>query len=512
MITADASDRRQPVPAPRAVFESDPLPRLLAAFACALGIAAAFVYFRAELTLSHYDTKGHLVVARRIIDSLTPGWGQIGAVWLPLPHVLNALPVQVDALYRTGLSAVAISILSFTLAAYAMAKLVLLATGSRAGAAVAVAVFATNPNLLYLQATPMTEPLLIALTMWSVLRLYEWVVRGEPRPPAGAGWVLAAACLTRYEAWPVTAVALVATSWAWWRRGLPAREAVGRVLRLATYPAAAIALFLVQSRATVGEWFVSSGFFVPDPRLAGKPLQTLVSLWWGTWHLSGIGIVLVALLALTWTTIAALVRRERAPWLLPLALVGAGALPYAAFLDGHPFRIRYMVPLVAAAAVYAGIGVGLARRAWWIVATVLVLSMVIEAPPFDQRAAMVEEAQWDRPASAARQQVTHCLVAAWDHDTIMASMGSLAHYMQELSREGFRLSDFLHEGNGDIWLAALNEGPAAHANWVLVEEQAEGGDLLAQRARARPAFLAGFERLCAGGGVALYHRTAAGRR
>ena len=39
----------------------------------------------------------------------------------------------------------------------------------------------------------------------------------------------------------------------------------------------------------------------------------------------------------------------------------------------------------------------------------------------------------------------------------MASMGSLGHYMQEASRAGFAIRDFLHEGNGDIWLAALEE-------------------------------------------------------
>jgi hypothetical protein len=41
---------------------------------------------------------------------------------------------------------------------------------------------------------------------------------------------------------------------------------------------------------------------------------------------------------------------------------------------------------------------------------------------------------------------------------------------------------------------------------VLVEEQSEGGDMLAQRQRDRPGFLAGFDRVCEGGGVALYRR------
>ena len=67
-----------------------------AAIVVVWGVSAALVYHDQGLTLSHYDAKGHLVVARRVFDSLTPAWRQIGAVWLPLPHLLNLLPVQID--------------------------------------------------------------------------------------------------------------------------------------------------------------------------------------------------------------------------------------------------------------------------------------------------------------------------------------------------------------------------------------------------------------------------------
>src|SRR5215212_195661 len=84
---------------------------LVALVAAVIGSVVAWHYHRVGLTLSHYDARGHLVVARRIVDSITPGWQQIGAVWLPLPHLLNAVPIQVDLFYRTGASGVAISIL-----------------------------------------------------------------------------------------------------------------------------------------------------------------------------------------------------------------------------------------------------------------------------------------------------------------------------------------------------------------------------------------------------------------
>ncbi len=94
----------------RDVWNPGPLPVLLGRLAALLGLVAVYGYGQLHLTLAHYDAKAHLVVARRILDSLTPGWEQIGAVWLPLPHLLNMLPVQVDVLYRTGGFAIALSL------------------------------------------------------------------------------------------------------------------------------------------------------------------------------------------------------------------------------------------------------------------------------------------------------------------------------------------------------------------------------------------------------------------
>ena len=58
--------------------------------------------------------------------------------------------------------------------------------------------------------------------------------------------------------------------------------------------------------------------------------------------------------------------------------------------------------------------------------------------------------------------MTSCLTAGYRGEKVLVSMGSLAHYMQELSREGFAIADFLHEGNGIIWELAMRTGPSAH--------------------------------------------------
>jgi hypothetical protein len=364
-----------------------------------------------------------------------------------------------------------------------------------------------NPNLLYLQATPMTEPMLLALLSLIVLWLYEWVPLNRDAVPRRLSVVLAAAMLTRYEAWPTIAAAIAGAGYASARLGASAGVALRRSLRLAAWPAAAFALVLVNSRITVGAWFVSDGFFVADTAYAAQPLRDVIAVWWGTHQLSTRITESVAVAAAAFFVLRSALRRVDAAMIVPVALFAAGVLPALAFYQGHPFRIRYMVPLVTACALFCGLAVGMLRPyPRVILAGVLVGITLIQSPPWRADAPMLLEAQWDRDAAEGRRVVTSCLSKEYAGEKIVASMGSLAHYMHDLSAVGVRIADFVHEGNGVIWHRTLETGPAAHAGWMLVEEQAEGGDVLANRIRHDPSFARGMQRLCEGGGVALYKR------
>jgi len=515
-------------------------------------------YHRLGLTLSHYDARGHLVVARRIFDNITPGWQQIGAVWLPLPHLLNALPVQIDLFYRTGASAVALSILSFAVATGAIAWIVSALTASRVAAVVAAVVFAANPNVLYLQSTPMTEPLLLALTLLGVALLIEGAAlkgcatspkgsvtvarpfsasardrspratadapkreegeggqgrdRGPERPGLRAavpdalvGCVFALACLTRYEAWTVTVAALVFAVWAGWRRGEALDTTVRGIGRIALYPALALIAFAIFSRIVVGRWFVPGDFFVPENKALGDPWLAVKEIAWGVRMLSGPLLFAIGLMGLVALLAIGALNRARASALVAVSVVAMAAIPWAAFVKGHPYRIRYMVPLIAVEAIGAGAMVGLSRRARGAVAVAVLAVVAYELRPLAADAPMVVEAQWDRPNVPLRAQVTACIGAPQRGMKIMASMGSLAHHMQEMSRAGFAIRDFLHEGNGDLWLTAI-DGPYPFAQWILIEEKAQGGDVLARTAREHPHFLDGYRRVCEGAGLALYRR------
>ena len=487
------------------------------------GAAAAVHYANLGLTLTHYDARAHLVVARRILDSLTPGWQQIGAVWLPLPHLLNAVPVQVDAWYRSGASAVAISVLSMALACGSLAALVVRTTGSRVAALTGAALMMLNPNVLYLQSTPMTEPLLFGLSLLSIALTSQWldehrvpstdnrvphseyrVPNAEYRVPAGASVALAASCMTRYEAWPIAAAVVTLAMLVMLRRGAPLAIAARAGAWLSLWPIVAVIVFSMNSRWVIGSWFVPSDFFVPENvKAIGNPAEAWRQIDEGLRLLAGSALVWSGYLGAALVAFALIRRRTPHSLVLLLAMAAAAALPMVAYLKGHPFRIRYDLPLVTAAAALAAGGIAVLPALLRLPAAALVLTgTLLQLTPFDNSAPLVQESQREIGAMAGRRVVTAYLRDHYDGTTIMMSMGSLAHYMHDLSNEGFEIRTFLQEGNGEIWRFAMLR-PRGHAGWLMFERHAEGGDTLFHAAQ-RPRWLEGFELVAEGGGVSLY--------
>lgn len=164
--------------------------------------AAALHWFLGQGFLLYYgDAQAHLNIARRVLDSRTPGYEQIGTVWLPLPHLLMLPLVANDAWWRNGLAGGIPSAVCFAIAGtflFAAARRVF---QCGAAALAAAALFALNPNLLYLQSAPMTETVLFVGL--SALLYFSVAYRERPSwfKAAAAGLATLAATLTRYEAW-----------------------------------------------------------------------------------------------------------------------------------------------------------------------------------------------------------------------------------------------------------------------------------------------------------------------
>lgn len=161
--------------------------------------------------LNYGDAVAHLHIARRVFDSHRPGLMQLGSVWLPLPHLLMIPFVAVYSWWANGIAGLIPSALAYLASCAGIYRL------TRnwlkpAPAAVALAFFAANPNLLYLQTTAMTEPLFLCEMIWAAVWLVDWELNLDIHPARSnrllwpIALVLVAAVYTRYDGWILTLV------------------------------------------------------------------------------------------------------------------------------------------------------------------------------------------------------------------------------------------------------------------------------------------------------------------
>src|SRR6266702_1660811 len=213
-----------------AIRRWDPETALVAWIASVVSVASFFYYFHRGELLLYGDAVAHINIARRVFDSRTPGLLQLGTVWLPLPH-LAMIPFLVsDRLWRTGVGGSIPSMIAYVFGAVGILRLVRGIfrasggphNGARFAAWCAVLIYAANPNLIYLQATAMTEPIYLALFIWAVVffadfvRILTSVDQTEKEPTSSAlnkcGLCVAAACLTRYDGWFLAGVLCIAAA------------------------------------------------------------------------------------------------------------------------------------------------------------------------------------------------------------------------------------------------------------------------------------------------------------
>jgi hypothetical protein len=189
----------------------------LAALAACISVVSFLLYFRNGDLLLYGDAVAHINIARRVFDSRTPGLLQLGTVWLPLPHLLMMPFLASRWAWQTGVGGSIPSMISYLLGVVGIFRLVRggppsvgrADAGLRVTAWLAAGIYGLNPNLLYLQATAMTESLYLAWFIWAVvyfgeflpLRQHEGGEAQARRALWKCGACLAGACLTRYDGW-----------------------------------------------------------------------------------------------------------------------------------------------------------------------------------------------------------------------------------------------------------------------------------------------------------------------
>ncbi len=166
-----------------------------------IGISTAlYLYNLDKYSLVYFgDAVSHMVGARKLLDWREPGLQQLGTVWLPLPHLLLLPSTLIDPLFTSGFAGLTVSLPSFGITStllYKMAR-----NHGMPFPLIVAMLYSTNPNIVYLCITAMTEAPFMLFFLSSAYYLHKWLEYRFYRYLIYSSILLSLATLCRYEGW-----------------------------------------------------------------------------------------------------------------------------------------------------------------------------------------------------------------------------------------------------------------------------------------------------------------------
>lgn len=473
----------------------------LVAVAC--GLVAQLLAHRADAVLAFWDAQAHLDIARRVFDATTPGLQMLGTVWLPVPHLLYMPFTLVDAWWWSGLAGGIVGLVVFVITAVAIHDIARRRGGSIAGW-VAAAVVILNPSLLYLQATAMTEPLLLAFLTASVAWLDRWWV--DPLDRGALRWAGIAAALavgSRYDGWFYV---LVAAPMVLWR---------GKSLR-------AVSSFLIFPAVIVVAWLGYNWHYFGDPlefqrgvwsagsqqaALAeqgllptrGNPLLSI------GYYMGAVAMTVGAVLSVAGVIGAAAAVRQRS--VAPLMLLASAlAFNIVALFAGQSvialpwtepagvLNVRYGVMLLPATALAIGLlvtAVALARTRTVLVALLAIGQLFLWTWRFPGQVGAIREGLAIRDGDRVQMDASIWLQQHYDRGRVL-----VAPAVNVSPRSRIAMRDRIYPWSWELGPAALAD-PGNTVDWVIVDTRNSGDPVtlaVAADTSFRRHFLRAFER------------------
>lgn len=158
-------------------------------------------YLTNGLGLNYNDARSHLDIGRRVVEGLKPGLAQLGSVWLPLNHVLMIPLVWNDWMWHSGFAGAFWNMLSFIGMGLVIYKILEKLNVGYLGRIIGVIVASANLNILYLQSTAMTEPLLLFTMTTGCYYLLLWSSDDNIYNLIKASFWIMLSTLVRYDGW-----------------------------------------------------------------------------------------------------------------------------------------------------------------------------------------------------------------------------------------------------------------------------------------------------------------------
>lgn len=476
-------------------------------------------YYQNGLGLSYNDARSHLDIGRRVVEGLKPGLAQLGSVWLPLNHILMIPLIWNDWMWHSGFAGAVWNMLSFVGTGY-MVYLLLNRLGvGLLGQIVGVTVFAANLNVLYLQATAMTEPLLLFTMTVGCYYLLAWHQTDSTLALVKSAFWIMLSTLVRYDGWFLLVVSGLLVIRQLWSSGVILSTWSERLKRVEGMTI----LFLTLAAIGVLAWFMWNLLIFNDPLYfmlgpfsahaqqlvmeAAGALPTkrniLLSLKVYTYAFFYSSYTYPAILSLfayflMWRdkTISQAIKWATLAFWAPLifniiSLYLGFSVIYVQGISGDTwFNIRYGVMLAPTVAIMLGYLTDRARLFRSLIIGTLLLVTIFAFGNAD--AVSIDDAR----VGSSQKNVSE--VSGYLGDNVKNEKGfiliSAASHDAIIFSSGLPMKRFIHEGTGKYWESATTN-PDHWARWIIMRTYDDAD--LAWRAVSRTPGFAKYTRVAA---------------
>lgn len=218
-------------------------------------ICATIYYYNAHEILLYSDALSHMRIARSVFDSATPGLAQLGDVWLPLPHILMWPFVWDNTLWQTGLAGSFVGMPCYVIAAIYLFLTARHLTQNSLLSFIGTWVFLFNPNILYLQVTPLSELLCIATFIVAGYYFLLWTETNHTRYLMYATMSTFLATLSRYDGWALFLALCLLTIVVSWLKAYPWKQTIAHLTLFVPIGGLGILLWVIWSAMIFGDPF-----------------------------------------------------------------------------------------------------------------------------------------------------------------------------------------------------------------------------------------------------------------
>lgn len=471
---------------------------------CITSITSLWYFFQNHQILLNYDSYSHMLIARRIFDNATPGLAQLGGVWLPLPHLVILPFVWNDYLWHTGLAGSVPSMLSYVVSAVYLFLAARRLTSNSRASFVGTLLFILNPNVLYLQTTPLSESTLIVTLIMASYYFLAWAQEDKLKYLIWTAGCTFLATMARYDGWALFLIILVLIvligrikrhSWA---------MIEGNAIVFSTLGGLGIVLWFLWCKVIFGNplYFAGSQFSSEAQQqntLQTHQLYTYHDLWQSMraylfasietlgpilFALGTIALIIFVLQRrLSAEMLAALAFLTPFPFYLVALYVGQAPLfvPWSAPTHSihHWWNARFGAEAVAPATLFLAT---LANLRFWprgqllfqifLIMTIIVQSGLIAS----QGIISLQDGQYDN-CTPLYPSVVYLALHYAGGRILLDTFSNRLNGLEVEANIDFK--NIIYEGSGDLWNQALNN-PAQMVDWIIANPK-DPTDLVAQR-------------------------------